>query len=78
MKYSAEELQRMCQKEFCANFTNKHVIVTKNDDSEIQGYITVIGLAVNINPDTQDHLPVTIKINSKNISIFDIKSIELL
>ena len=78
MRYAGSELIEMSQKEFCDNFTNKYVKVAQKDDTVIQGHIMEIGLAENINPDTQDHLPVTIKIESRNINIFDIKSIELL
>lgn len=78
MRFSENELLSLDQEEFCAIFTNKHVRVLINDGSEIQGFITKICLAANINPDTRDHLPIIITINSKNINIFKIKSIELI
>ena len=76
MKYTENELIGMNQKEFCAKLLNKQVVMTNKNGSELKGYITEIGLAANVSIDTQDHLPVSIKINSK-INIFNIRLIEL-
>ena len=76
MKFSANDIISMGQEEFCSHFFNKYVLVIRKDDAVIQGIISEIGLSAIMNKQTQDYLPVTIKIDSKIINIVDIKSIE--
>ena len=76
MKYSANDIISMGQEEFYSHFFNKYVLVIRMDDVEIQGFISEIGLSAIMNKQTQDYLPVTIKIDSKIINIVDIKSIK--
>lgn len=62
---------------FQKSFLQKQAVV-RVKNGIIEGRISEIGLSSNINIDTNENLPVSIKIRGRNISITDIESIELL
>lgn len=63
--------------EFTQTFLHKPAIVYVNK-SKIEGLISEIGLASNLNIDSIKNLPVSIKILVRDISITDIERMEIL
>ena len=77
MKYSSNEILRMGEVDFTKVFSNKYVSIILKDGSSNVGIIEEIGVSACRNIDTEENLPVAIRVNGKNINIFDIASIEI-
>ena len=76
--YSKDDILLMGKTEFTDKFkVNSYVIITFSDGASIDGKIQEIGLASNLNIDTRDHLPVSIKVAGKSIDIFTINKIQV-
>lgn len=73
MDYLSKQILDMGEGEFNKTFYKKHVKVMLADSFEICGIVEEIGISSN-----EEHLPVTIRVNGKNINIFSIIKIELL
>jgi len=69
MKYTIVEILRMDEMNFSKTFLHTSAIIEFVDGTLVEGVIEKIDLSTTINPDTQDHLPVSIKINGRDISI---------
>lgn len=76
MKYDKNMILLMNSNTLTTSFFHKHVIVCLKNGQALEGYVDEIGLAANINPYTQEKLPVSIKIMDQNINIMDIEFIE--
>lgn len=76
--YSQSKIQLMGGTEFTDTFkVNSYVVITLSDGAMIEGRIQEIGLAANFNPDTRDHLPVSIKVCDTNIDILKIQRVDV-
>lgn len=75
--FTKDTIWLMNSDEFLKSFLHKQAVV-RGKNRIIEGCISEIGLASNINIDTNENLPVSIKIRGCNICITDIESIELL
>lgn len=78
MKFDFDLFYNMDEGTFSKTFLRKHVLVTTKNGSKIEGIISEIELASNINKDTNDHLPVKIKILDYHFPLEHIEEIELL
>lgn len=81
MIYKREEIISMNELEFANHFKKSdNVSITLNkDNSIVKGLIEEIILATNMNSQTRDRLPTSIKVAGKNINIlFDVETIEVM
>ena len=78
MRYIFDVFYNMDERSFSETFLRKHVTVTTKDGLRIEGKITEIELAGNVNEDTKDHLPVKIKILNYLFPLEHIEEIEVL
>ncbi len=80
MKYNTCQLLEMSQRDFFDTFNKKYVRIAydkKGIEHSIEGLVEKIGLACNINPDTNDHLPCSVMVCGTDIAIEMIKEIEV-
>lgn len=78
MRYSFDVFYNMDEMTFSKTFLKKYVAVTTKNGSRIEGIITEIELACNVNNETKDHLPVKIKILNYLFPLEHIEEIEVL
>jgi len=76
MKHSKDKILSMDKDTFVRNFKSKFCLIELLSNKIEKGYVTEVGLAANINPQTNENLPVSIRVNGKNISITQIATIE--
>ena len=69
MKYTINELLLMDEMMFNNTFSQVPAVIEFADGTLIEGVIEKIELSTIKNPDTQDNLPVSIKINGRDINI---------
>lgn len=72
------ELWGMDADTFSTLLYSKNVKVYFEDDYVELGFVSEIGLAANLNINTEERLPVSIKVGSHHVCITKIKQIELL
>lgn len=76
--FTKNELWNMNTDTFSKLFLYKSVKVSYDDGHIEKGFVEEIGLAANLNVSSEEHLPVSIKVNSHTISIISINKIEIL
>lgn len=64
--------------EFSKAFSKKSVRVFLENGKTVNGKVMEIGLSVNLNVDSCERLPVSMKVDNTNISLPDIQQIEFI
>lgn len=62
---------------FSKAFLSKKVSVLLNDGKTINGTVVEIGLSANLNVDSYEQLPVSLKVDNTNMFLTNIEQIEI-